>query len=340
MTSTYFDILPKELLYIVQYNLNGPDAHKFSQLYDLKMELYTVAVAGALEDRLKELFGSDYHEIKKFMQDNNVIISGSYILQLLLNEEYNTDIDFYMLTDFDGCDSGGNYLGENFPTVSLPNIQMEEIKDCHIYQYLNGLDIYYLYTYKYKGKLLQFICLNEKNIRRTNNVYNDIWNYIIYAFDFNICKSMYYINCNKSYVNIYDIDNIYKRLIIVQNINTYTMAERIRKYISRGFILHNIHFKGILSMIPPKLNNTRVLICDNERSIRGDIYANDDEIYDQSAIDKYLPSYYLVDATCEIEKGIYILNTRPPQGQRRYLKLQHHNRSVLTFYAFKSKTVE
>lgn len=343
MTETYFDIIIKEILYLIHPNLNGPDAYQFAELYNLNMEIYT---AKAIENKLKILFEEDYTEVKKFMEDNNVVISGSYILETLLNEEYNTDIDFYLLTDFGVCDPNDVYLTKNFPKIKLPNIQMQEDKDKHIYQYMNGLNITYIYTYKYKGKLIQFICLNNI-IRKTENVYDDIWNYIVYAFDFNVCKLMYYFNKGHYFANIYDIKNIYNKLIILQNVNTFTVVGRLKKYISRGFKIYNDtntdYFNRLLALeaLPEYLSTRtylRLLICDDEETLRKNRY---DEVHGYLGIDKYKPRYFITSRSPgEVVKSVYILVNNTLFINKCYpkhleLKCDEDPNPNMIFYAYK-----
>src|SRR5437868_9219660 len=48
--------------------------------------------------RLNKIFGDKTDDFKQLLKDTNSVISGSFIIQCLLNEYWNTDIDIYIPT--------------------------------------------------------------------------------------------------------------------------------------------------------------------------------------------------------------------------------------------------
>lgn len=168
-------------------------------------------------NKLKKFFTNN--QILEFLQhlNTNTIISGSFILSTILNENYsNTDIDIYVDNQFD-------YIRLIKFLVRSKYTLKGNILDNFSYNYLinNNLIIYvdtFIKTTNNNIKIDVIYCKN--NIK------------VIENFDLDIVKNFY----NGSNFYVYDLTKIlYKTDHINESTITEIKQKRIIKYRNRGF---------------------------------------------------------------------------------------------------------
>lgn len=89
--------LPMELINIIKSSLDRLSLHYFSHTCKILFDNYDTYIMNKINARLEKIFGNDVSDLKKSMQMLGCVISGSFVLQCMLDEEWKgSDIDFYV----------------------------------------------------------------------------------------------------------------------------------------------------------------------------------------------------------------------------------------------------
>jgi hypothetical protein len=209
---------------IALYNLKHTSKYYYK---NINTKIITNAIIPNIHRRLKQMLNEKYDKFIKYIDKNSVSISGSFILQCILDEHYEgSDVDlysylsyndemWYSLIDMEDLDETQKTLAEDY--AILPDIH--DVINGHIKN----------------GQKLQNIQLN--NISN----YEELKNYIINKYDMDICKNIFTIVNGKSMIYFHNLNKIMNKRDIItdRNIDARRM-QRIDKYKSRGF---NIKFK-------------------------------------------------------------------------------------------------
>ena len=148
----YLDLLEfKDIIDNVLYQyLNPIDIWNFYPYESNKNSIFEKCLIFNINERLKDVFGDDYDTFKKGMNDNNLVISGSFILQCILGERWQSDIDLIHV----GMDNYPykrseelSYLGgllinklERFNVIDYTNLEKEiEVNNFHAYHSVKKL---------------------------------------------------------------------------------------------------------------------------------------------------------------------------------------------------------
>lgn len=235
--------------------------------------------------KLKKKFGNDYNEFIKAMSKDKAVLSGSFILQAILNEQWDySDIDIYI-----------EYKeGERFEETNLHKFLMKENagdvdNDAYWDSYRAFNDIHSTRNYYYRNSQISQIqlvrvfttlkcdaCLH--NDRHDNSVYDikicealgiqdstelpqnsvwlrrslckhkkqTLWDHVNFT-GFEACKNMFYFNDNLSpQVRLKEYKQIINKCSVFTVLDMEDFFCRMDKYGKRGF-----HFK-------PKYNK---LVC-------------------------------------------------------------------------------
>lgn len=185
------------------------------------------------------------------MKRNDIVISGSFVLSILLGNYYQgQDIDFYRLYKKEDYDDDNSMFEELF--------EYYDVKFSNEYDF----DKYcYSSTYRNRSKYLvnNKVCVNYLYIVPNDEiVYDNVKDYINILFDFNFCKNVIDFN-SKDLISIYDIDSLinkscnfsvskyvsrnYNQHLIDMSVNMYNIItnnieKRKRKYRQRGFTIN------------------------------------------------------------------------------------------------------
>ncbi len=157
----------------------------------------------------------------KYMEKNKISISGSFILQCILNEFWEgSDIDMYTY----------KYLSLNKNVFIDSGYEVSAFTTEKDYIMLG--DISTIGNFEIKDKpVLQLILLdNDKNI----------FTYINTSYDFNVCKNIFYIENGKYMLNMQHMHDIMNKQISCNFLGTSCkLSTRKLKYEERGFTFKN-----------------------------------------------------------------------------------------------------
>ncbi len=167
----------------------------------------------------------NYDNLVSYMEKHNVYISGSFILQCILNEYWNdTDIDLY--------------ANENicFEENIFRNNDYERVTHNHHDGYSRLYGITYVSDYvATKNKTHMQLITMDQNI--------NIIDYIKTTYDFNICKNIYSVKNGVHILYIDNLQNIMNRIVTGGILGTaYQFPIRKIKYENRGFIFKDNFF--------------------------------------------------------------------------------------------------
>lgn len=240
-----------------------------------------------INTRLKYIFGNYYNDFKKGLNESNLSISGSFILQCMLGEKWESDIDliYYdkeqekvsflrniLLHYEDGCyhknyDNTGEFKAvTNFKSgkfldkiINKPPSRNILISNCLIK--INGLDYSINETKELFGEdVIDNFVKNEPNIQiikydheifdltKDKNVcMNSLFNYICNNYDFDVCSNLFYVENGIDKLKIFNFDGIINKTIETKKINILTLSNRIIKYLNRGFKFNNAELNDIIN---------------------------------------------------------------------------------------------
>ena len=177
------------------------------------------------------------------MEDSGSVISGSFVLQCILNETWESDIDIYIPLSMCTCRCKCLRCKKHIKEAQQSNDIASKLQ-----KYLNR-------SFKYKKENIQkYMCYKNAmqdilKIEHYRSLYNnqiieliyvrtnvDIFTYIHNTFDFDICKNIYMIDSKIESIDIKDMYDILDyRLIFNSERNIYKTLDRSRKYNSRGY---------------------------------------------------------------------------------------------------------
>ena len=204
-------------------------------IYEIKViksdveKITAKSITNNLERIFEEKFSDTFDQIK----NNQVSISGSFILQCFYGEDYDSDIDIYLFIK--SYKTGAHTYG----TTDIENYVYDNFKT-------NGGDGENL-RYIFKGPciisrkyvVLQFCNLDFIHVHAYD--YQDTYRFIQNKFDFDICKNIYYHDGKsgkmvvKLYSSIFDLEKKIIRFNKMNCDNFTSTLERCKKYIVRGF---------------------------------------------------------------------------------------------------------
>jgi hypothetical protein len=188
-----------------------------------------------INDRLKKIFTDEqYVKFKLLLENNNAVISGSFIIQCILNEIWeDSDIDIFVkknthefLYESDDVNYKKFCLETFFCKCGFTFIKEDKNKSNYFYNLKYVVEIQTFIKDKNK---IQIIFINE-------NSEKSLENYIFENFDFSICKNTYSIKNKTEILNIYDLNGIlYKKFDFGFTSNNKKSMERYENYSQREF---------------------------------------------------------------------------------------------------------
>jgi hypothetical protein len=172
-----------------------------------------------IENKIIKIFGKHNATVfKNIIEKNNIIISGSFVLQILLNEQWNSDIDMYTTID------NVIKLESFFLDIMHENKKYNDIQP----HYYNN-DIKYFKKYTINNQDFELIAVNDPE------------NYINRKFDFDILKNKCTVKNNLFVIITQNFKQIKQRTFefkCAYNTNQLLLQksiDRAKKYINRKF---------------------------------------------------------------------------------------------------------
>jgi hypothetical protein len=182
--------------------------------------------------RLYKIFGEDLYKFKELLKNVNGFISGSFIIQCILGNEFIiSDIDIYFPT------SKKNITDKEYPNSDIDIFHNFIYKylpvsyEASIYGDVNVGCVTDYFKYEYGHKKLDNVNIQLIEFEGSSNL-----KFINNNFDFNVCKNIYDGN-NLIIKNIYNICN--KIIDLKDILCTEEVNVRYMKYKSRGFTFIN-----------------------------------------------------------------------------------------------------
>jgi hypothetical protein len=227
---------------IIMDYINLTDIYNLKKLFSLKIYdgYLDKKIVELIDYKLSLIFGDYYDLFKQFLDVTGSLISGSFIIQVLLNKTYkNSDIDIYF------PEEASNSL------INFARLLGTFINDRQTYSHdfrNKILDVNDLYL---NGTKLQFIKMaNDK-----------IYDFIMDDFDIDICKNVFGVENEKMYAKIYNLDMLMNKTgnmktdgIIMKNVDRYL------KYTKRGFnIERHEHDKMLKNLIQSTIDEKLVV---------------------------------------------------------------------------------
>lgn len=238
------NLLPLDLFKYEFISLLSPlDFYHFKLINKEYHQLITLnwlktSILSHINKRLLTIFGEQYDRLIEIMNNTGAVISGSFIIQCILGEYWQSDIDFYFPTK-------GNKEYNDYKIYRNSFYELEQFfyHECH-YGCVDSCDVT---KYKY-NRSISIV----RNYRVNHDIYKDIQiihfntgkskmiNRINEAVDFDICKNGYYVKNNKQQIYIYKlIDILHKETIFMYSGSLGDSIKRCYKYRNRGFTINN-----------------------------------------------------------------------------------------------------
>lgn len=261
--------------YVISKNLNITDLIQYNATTKLNHSLGQALIYNHITEiiikRLKSIFGSKYDEFYVVLNEMGGIISGSFILQCILEEEWKSDIDIYMPTnnnEFSNSKIGNKSRMEDFFYDSKyiyftyidddrelypSKTKIEWIKNYFLPHHHSkyGYELQKNFQCQNKNYIINLLN-NEHNLDVSTNELihgyhlqtimiqcnqNDMNNYIIDEYDFDICKNIFYVEDNIPQLYIHNLNDIInKKTKFRYTTNKETSEKRMKKYELRNFI--------------------------------------------------------------------------------------------------------
>lgn len=202
--------------------------------------------------RLEKIFGDRLSDLKKLMQKLMCIISGSFVLQCMLDEEWKgSDIDFYVLIRGNKITkTSSEYYKSKLDDFMYKTMKFDgsarDTYDGHIDQ--NKMKWVRNYD-----KMIE----TKKRLRTTVQIigidadksYESMYHFVNKTFDFKICKNMYYYD-NGDHIRARDFVEVFSKTTEFavsrgRKRDVRSSIDRRDKYISHGIKFAPITFKNV-----------------------------------------------------------------------------------------------
>lgn len=253
----------KDLTGLLLNKLPLKDVYNFSQIVTNHKDFIYQRTILEIRKRLKEIFQDNLDEFLNLLQQTGAIISGSFILQCILNEYWESDIDIY----FPIQDNEIKETPSQNPTSEIDDFLYKSRMQMTGYfaanRYGSDVDLKIKWIRNYKKldedkfyKSYKHFSRSEIEKMGENNKYtfqtilvdinkSEMQNFIVNTFDFDICKNIF--DGNTLYIhNIKDI--VERKTQFKYSYRIQSSLLRCKKYEGRGFeiIGKNIPYSEIL----------------------------------------------------------------------------------------------
>ena len=223
-----------------------------------KLINFNQLVIDTIQDRLQKEFGPHYDNIVKLMKDTGAFISGSFIIQCILDEYWTSLTDSYMDSDINIlCPHYGNKIRKlyNQPKYGR-NHDVTEL-EYYLYNHMHYLELirdykgipmtkdhpilYYIIhenNYIADTDTSKVITINALTVEKNIDHYHEFINNRV---DFDVCKNIY---DGKLYIK--NIDGILNKKIIFKCQTRLDQSiMRYHKYKARGFVFDHFVYNDV-----------------------------------------------------------------------------------------------
>lgn len=242
--------LPVELINIIKSSLDRLSLHHFSHACKTLFDKYDTYIMNKINVRLEKIFGDKLPDLKKLMQKLGCVISGSFVLQCMLDEEWKgSDIDFYVPMRSGTIRCYKNDLDTFMCTIMgfYDGIAggYEDYSDQHKIKWVRTFS-HMATTMNGLRTPIQIISID------VDNNYEAMYHFINKTFDFNICKNMYYCD-GKDRIRARNFTEVFLKktsftLPRGRMRNVWSAVRRREKYIERGIKIEAPKFESMSHM--------------------------------------------------------------------------------------------
>ena len=279
------DHINVDLIEVISTYLPIKDVYNIVNTFDQDnhYNILNKIIIGRILSRLRSKFTSeDYNNVINFMKKTNCCISGSFILQCILDTDYKSDIDFFV---------SSKYIKEVKEILKL--LRIDDNIDCERMQY-EGVRLFrphfeVMTTYYQKNEsVISKNIMDELVEVHSDKYYEDYENleesikielqfvildvedptyHIINNFDLDIISNYLTYKNGKLELYIENIQNIINNIMKVKLSSTdeRLKTERINRYQNRGFRFNDIED---LAYIQRMMREYNIYICDDHHSFK------------------------------------------------------------------------
>lgn len=200
------------------------ELHKVNRKSNEKLNMAFIVdcIKKRIKDELIRIFGDEYDAFVSALVKSNAVISGSFILQCILDERWaNSDIDIY-LNNYEKDNSIYRFFGEE-----------HELEYWDYYKTFPRIKNISEFDYKPKNYYLEKIKVQvvridtDKKYTLKNHIYNT-------GFDV-CCNMLYFNNRGIMQIQLRNLLGIIYKKIIFSILDADDFMFRIKKYSERGF---------------------------------------------------------------------------------------------------------
>ena len=206
-----------------------------SNCFDLSSKL-----VNTISKRLSSVFRENLNDLKSLLNKTGAVISGSFIIQSILNEHWNTNIDIYVSMKYN--EELRDFLHKNIVSLSKYDDGYANhwiIEDLS-YSFMNIRKCKTIYHPKIIVHDRYHIGKNKTKINLWGVESENINDFVSKTGDLDIGKNVYGVNSNKEYIKVKTLDQIINRKTEFKISKPfYHGLERYHKYIDRGFTFTN-----------------------------------------------------------------------------------------------------
>lgn len=199
------------------------------------------AIIRQVNSRLYKIFRNKTTEFKQAIRECKGIISGSFIIQCILNKFWKSDVDIYYPSDDENYNKHIN--GHDIIETFLIANNYEDVSEYEC-NYDGEPDITNVSSYAIKGfpDVIQLIKIENKK---------DIYKHIISHFDLNICMNMYSIDYDTGREQLYthSLGGIFNGVATYSGDYSEKGISRCHKYVQRGFYIPRISLEQIYDIL-------------------------------------------------------------------------------------------
>ena len=245
---------------------------ELNKLYykDITIDYIKQRIIKDVETRLAEIFGPYWMEFKEQCEKSGAIISGSFLIQCILNEDWKTDIDIYISSTINREKFKKMHHGAKKTSQKMREIELWLINNGMINTRYMGSDRYNegisqdircvrnygfcredkleeyknVSPYDQYANYSRFVDQSKPQIQiiQVNRDIEEILEFIMDNFDLDICKNAYISKGQKIYIS--NLNQIISKINCTGfGYNSKLTLARYKKYMKYGFKFPEISLK-------------------------------------------------------------------------------------------------
>lgn len=237
-------------------------------------------ICSVVTKRLKKIFGTLWGEFEEILNKTEALISGSFIIQSICEENWNTDIDIYLEQEraeiLEQWLLNRNFIYYGTPASAYVGMITSAISEVIDYGFICEKNIEQFSKLKSSHTRISKIDLEEMRdcdkpkiqLIKVNRRSEELFSFISEDFDFDICKNGYHIKNNQPILEITALNQIVNRstyFYFKSNADNGMTLQRYHKYKDRGFEFKNLQIDFNQTTID-KFSNASIITIEPDKS--------------------------------------------------------------------------